>query len=41
MFESPYTDHAATGPDYFFRDADVIVETPHHVKQTAAPEDVA
>ncbi|CAM3995435.1 type I restriction-modification enzyme R subunit C-terminal domain-containing protein [Janibacter anophelis] len=43
LFESPYTDHAPTGPDYFFPDADVevIVETLQHVKQTAVPSDVA
>jgi type I restriction enzyme, R subunit len=42
-FESPYTDHAPTGPDYFFpdTDVDVIVETLHHIKQTAAPKEVA
>ncbi len=43
LFESPYTDHAPTGPDYFFPDADVevIVETLHHIKQTAVPGEVA
>jgi type I restriction enzyme R subunit len=43
LFESPYTDHAPTGPDYFFPDADVevIVDTLHHIKQTAVPEEVA
>ncbi|MBM6401435.1 DEAD/DEAH box helicase family protein [Phycicoccus sonneratiae] len=43
LFESPYTDHAPTGPDYFFPDADVevIVETLHQIKQTALPEEVA
>lgn len=43
LFESPYTDHAPTGPDFFFPDADVeiIVDTLHHIKQTAVPRDVA
>ncbi len=43
LFESPYTDHAPTGPDYFFPDADVevIVDTLHHIKQTAVPADAA
>ncbi|MCE0487825.1 DEAD/DEAH box helicase family protein [Ornithinimicrobium sediminis] len=43
LFESPYTDHAPTGPDYFFPDAEVevIVETLHHIKQTAVPGEVA
>lgn len=43
LFESPYTDHAPTGPDYFFPDADVdvIVETLQHIKKTAVPEEVA
>ncbi|UMG91504.1 type I restriction-modification enzyme R subunit C-terminal domain-containing protein [Nocardioides sp. TF02-7] len=43
LFESPYTDHAPTGPDYFFPDADVeaLVDTLHHIKQTALPQDVA
>ncbi|MGO1561995.1 MAG: DEAD/DEAH box helicase family protein [Actinomycetaceae bacterium] len=43
LFESPYTDHAPTGPDFFFPDADVevIVETLHHIKRTAVPEEVA
>jgi type I restriction enzyme R subunit len=43
LFESPYTDHAPTGPDFFFPDADVevIVDTLHHIKQTAMPEEVA
>ncbi|GAA4431516.1 DEAD/DEAH box helicase family protein [Georgenia halophila] len=43
LFESPYTDHAPTGPDYFFPDADVevIVDTLRHFRQTAVPEDVA
>ncbi|NYI71996.1 type I restriction enzyme R subunit [Naumannella cuiyingiana] len=43
LFESPYTDHAPTGPDHFFPDADVdvIVETLNGIKRTAVPEDVA
>ena len=43
LFESPYTDHAPTGPDFFFPDADVdvIVEILHHVKQNAIPAGVA
>jgi type I restriction enzyme R subunit len=40
LFESPYTDHAPTGPDFIFPDADVnvIVEILGDVKQTAIPE---
>ncbi|TAK69203.1 MAG: DUF4145 domain-containing protein [Actinomycetota bacterium] len=43
LFESPYTDHAPTGPDSFFPDADVdvIVETLNGIKRTAVPEEVA
>ena len=43
LFEFPYTDHAPTGPDYFFPDADVeiIVDTLHHIKRTAVPSHVA
>lgn len=39
LFESPYTDHAPTGPDYLFPDADVdaIVEILHTVKAHAQP----
>ncbi len=39
LYESPYTDHAPTGPDVLFPDQDitVIVETLHHVKQHAQP----
>ena len=39
LFESPYTDHAPTGPDFFFPDADVdvIVDILHDVKQRALP----
>ncbi|MDQ1249079.1 MAG: type restriction enzyme subunit [Actinomycetota bacterium] len=43
LFESPYTDHAPTGPDYIFRDDDVavIVRTLRHIRHTAQPEEVA
>ncbi|MFX4272648.1 DEAD/DEAH box helicase family protein [Propionibacteriaceae bacterium Y1685] len=43
LFESPYTDHAPTGPDYFFPDADVmgIVETLNDIKSKALLEEVA
>ncbi|WP_427385126.1 DEAD/DEAH box helicase family protein [Janibacter sp. G56] len=43
LFEFPYTDHAPTGPDYLFPDVDVavIVDTLHHIKRTAVPEEVA
>ena len=43
LFESPYTDHAPTGPDYFFPDADVeaIADTLHSITGTAVPEEVA
>jgi type I restriction enzyme R subunit len=43
LFESPYTDYAPTGPDVYFGDAqvEVIVETLHHIKQTAVPSGVA
>lgn len=43
LFESPYTDHAPTGPDYFFPDAnvEVIVETLNGTKREALPEEVA
>lgn len=43
LFESPYTDHAPTGPDFFFPDADVdvIVELLHGIKQNALPLDAA
>ncbi|HET8614242.1 MAG TPA: type I restriction-modification enzyme R subunit C-terminal domain-containing protein, partial [Actinomycetales bacterium] len=39
LFESPYTDHAPTGPDYVFPNADVevIVGKLRHIKQTAVP----
>ncbi len=40
LFESPYTDHAPTGPDFVFPDADVqvIVGILHGVTRTAVPE---
>lgn len=43
LFESPYTDHAPTGPDFLFPDADVdaIVSTLKDIKRTAVPEEVA
>ncbi|WP_417374398.1 DEAD/DEAH box helicase family protein [Glutamicibacter protophormiae] len=43
LFESPYTDHAPTGPDFFFPecDVDVIVDTLRHIKQTAVPSEAA
>ena len=43
LFESPYTDHAPTGPDFVFPYAqvEVLVNTLHHIKQTAVPEEVA
>ncbi|MFT4288803.1 DEAD/DEAH box helicase family protein [Nocardioides sp.] len=43
LFESPYTDHAPTGPDHFFPDTqvEVLVDTLHHITQTAVPEEVA
>ncbi|CAN5214524.1 hypothetical protein BH24ACT12_BH24ACT12_28690 [soil metagenome] len=43
LFESPYTDHAPTGPDFFFPDADVdvIVQILHDVKAHAVPTEVA
>lgn len=43
LFESPYTDHAPTGPDLMFpgADVDIIVSTLRHIKQTALPEEVA
>ncbi|MGQ2912116.1 DEAD/DEAH box helicase family protein [Aeromicrobium sp.] len=39
LFESPYTDHAPTGPDFFFpeRDVDGIVEILDSIKQRALP----
>ncbi|MFT4087599.1 MAG: DEAD/DEAH box helicase family protein [Gordonia sp. (in: high G+C Gram-positive bacteria)] len=43
LFESPYTDHAPTGPDQIFGDHDVmtIVDTLRSITQTAVPRDVA
>ncbi|PQP14039.1 DEAD/DEAH box helicase family protein [Rhodococcus opacus] len=43
LFESPYTDHAPTGPDYVFPDADVtvIVDILNNVKAHALPIDAA
>lgn len=43
LFESPYIDHAPTGPDYFFPDADVdvIVEILRDVRRHALPTEVA
>lgn len=43
LFESPYTDHAPTGPEYVFPDADVevIVETLEQIRERAVPEEVA
>jgi len=43
LFESPYTDHAPTGPDYIFPDADVdvIVEILKDVRQNAIPQGAA
>ena len=42
LYESPYTDHAPTGPDDVFPDADVdnIVAILNTVKSNAAPVDV-
>lgn len=43
LFESPYTDHASTGPDYFFPDADVdvMVDILQDIKQNAVPRGAA
>jgi type I restriction enzyme R subunit len=43
LFESPYIDHAPTGPDYVFPkdDVEVIVDTLQHIKQTALTDEVA
>lgn len=43
LFESPYTDHAPTGPDFYFPDddIDVIVEILDGIKRHAAPVDAA
>lgn len=39
LYESPYTDHAPSGPDHVFGDRDlgIIVEILHTVKEHAAP----
>ena len=43
LFESPYTDHAPTGPDYYFPEADVdaIVDILEQVKSRALPPGAA
>ncbi len=43
LFESPYTDHAPTGPDYVFPDAEVtvIVDTLRAIRKHALPAEVA
>ena len=43
LFESPYTDHAPTGPDHVFPEADVtvIVETLRTIRRHAIPGEVA
>lgn len=43
LFESPYTDHAPTGPELFFPEADLvhIVEILRTIKQHAVPSAVA
>ena len=43
LFESPYTDHAPTGPDYVFPDAEVtvIVDTLRSIRKHALPGEVA
>ncbi|MGL5866968.1 MAG: type I restriction-modification enzyme R subunit C-terminal domain-containing protein, partial [Dermatophilaceae bacterium] len=43
LYESPYTDHAPTGPDYVFPDTDVqiIITTLQHITHTATPHEVA
>lgn len=43
LFEPPYTDHAPTGPDFIFPEADVdlIVETLRRITETAIPAAVA
>jgi type I restriction enzyme R subunit len=43
LFESPYIDHAPTGPDFLFpdTDVDVIVEILHEIKDRARPAGVA
>jgi type I restriction enzyme R subunit len=39
LYESPYTDHAPTGPDDVFPDADDIVAILNTVKSNAVPVD--
>ena len=43
LFESPYTDHAPTGPDYVFPEAEVtvIVDTLRTIRKHAIPGEVA
>jgi len=43
LFESPFTDHARTGPDSVFPDADVdvIVAILHDIRHHAVPTEVA
>lgn len=43
LFESPYTDHAPTGPDLVFpqNDVETIVDILHQVRDRALPVDVA
>jgi Type I site-specific restriction-modification system, R (restriction) subunit and related helicases len=43
LFEPPYTDHALTGPDMIFADADVdtLVRTLREIRATASASDVA
>lgn len=43
LFESPFTDHAPTGPEFFFPDrhVDAIVERLHDIKRHAVPTEVA
>ncbi len=43
LFEPPYTDHAPTGPDMIFPDADVdtLVRTLREIRATASASDVA
>jgi type I restriction enzyme R subunit len=40
LYESPFTDHAPTGPDYFFSDEDVdgIIVVLDEVRANAAPD---
>ncbi|MGF1651809.1 MAG: DEAD/DEAH box helicase family protein [Actinomycetales bacterium] len=40
LFESPFTDHAPTGPDYVYPGPDVriIVDTLRHITRTATPD---